>query len=321
MYDEENEMYYGPSQEAKRSDGAKEGGRVKLSQAYEQYPDQLAPFLSFLSKDGSRVEKFEGTIIRLPLRTELDATRSEIKKGQSTTPEDIQRLFDDFLDGEIKLALLFLKNVKEIDFTRITVEDGAEKLDKLGRAKKLGSSDVFTIEVTKEAIRYQNDQKMQQKESFETKWKMVQSSPSFAPGFISAIKSKLHNDRFDEEKVTQLLKFEKLSPVVQLAVPLGKWNLNDSRVFTLLPVPIGTQFPLQGKSWSLSRITLTYIVYAISVNASFALSPARDRLKNEQESFRDDKEEYVISLHSVRLPTQLCFDHFKPSRRLEPDDF
>ncbi|KAK9117869.1 hypothetical protein Scep_015962 [Stephania cephalantha] len=82
----------------------------------EQFPDQFAPFLHF----GCDLHhSFPGTLFRFPLRTELAASRSQIKK-ERYAPEDVLSLFSSFSEVASE-ALLFLRNVKSIS---LFVKDG-----------------------------------------------------------------------------------------------------------------------------------------------------------------------------------------------------
>jgi sacsin len=76
------------------------------------YPkDQLAAFSAFVdSFDGP----FEGTIIRIPLRTKEQAEKSEII-DLAITPEDILKEFKAFRN-EAADSLLFLKSIEKVEF-------------------------------------------------------------------------------------------------------------------------------------------------------------------------------------------------------------
>ncbi|MQL84580.1 hypothetical protein Taro_017078 [Colocasia esculenta] len=83
-----------------------------------QFPDQFTPFLHF----GCDLQNsFPGTLFRFPLRGEIAASRSQIKK-EKYSPEDVQSLFSSFSEV-IPEALLFLRNVKTIS---IYMKDGPD---------------------------------------------------------------------------------------------------------------------------------------------------------------------------------------------------
>lgn len=82
----------------------------------DQFPDQFTPFLQF----GCDLQHpFPGTLFRFPLRGEVAASRSEIKK-EKYTPEDVQSLFSLFSEI-MPETLLFLRKINKIS---IYVKDG-----------------------------------------------------------------------------------------------------------------------------------------------------------------------------------------------------
>ncbi|XP_074588626.1 LOW QUALITY PROTEIN: uncharacterized protein LOC141844465 [Curcuma longa] len=97
------------------------GLRIKFvgRRILDQFPDQFIPFLHF----GCNLqEPFPGTLFRFPLRNELVASRSQIKK-EKYTPEDVEKLFCSFSEV-VSQALIFLRNVEKIT---IFVKDGTDQ--------------------------------------------------------------------------------------------------------------------------------------------------------------------------------------------------
>ncbi|XP_062184286.1 uncharacterized protein LOC133888156 isoform X2 [Phragmites australis] len=87
------------------------GLRIKFvgRRILEQFPDQFTPFLHF----GCNLQQpFPGTLFRFPLRNEVAASRSQIKREQYA-PQDVEMLFSSFSEV-VSEALLFLRNVKKI---------------------------------------------------------------------------------------------------------------------------------------------------------------------------------------------------------------
>jgi sacsin len=72
--------------------------------------NQLVAFSPIL-KDFNR--PFEGTVIRIPLRTSEQAKDSKIRQ-QETTPSEIAKVMQDFANEFRVTGLLFMKNVEEI---------------------------------------------------------------------------------------------------------------------------------------------------------------------------------------------------------------
>ena len=86
---------------------------MELSRLKMTCPDQLAPF-DGLWGYSRELEYYEGTIFRFPLRPSTVHSRLR----ESKTPLDYtaaQRYMEEFL-GEARISLLFLKNVRSIDF-------------------------------------------------------------------------------------------------------------------------------------------------------------------------------------------------------------
>lgn len=84
----------------------------------DQFPDQFSPFLKF----GCDLHHpFPGTLFRFPLRGEIAAARSQIKK-EMYTPEDVKSLFCSF-SKVISETLIFLHNIKKISIYVKDVSD------------------------------------------------------------------------------------------------------------------------------------------------------------------------------------------------------
>lgn len=76
--------------------------------------NQLAAFSSLLPSSPLQLVPYDGTIIRIPLRTLEQSNRNSIvKKGQSTEPEYVRGVFKEFAE-ELVETLLFLRNVQKI---------------------------------------------------------------------------------------------------------------------------------------------------------------------------------------------------------------
>jgi len=94
------------------------GLRIKFvgRRILDQFPDQFSPFLHF----GCDLQhSFPGTLFRFPLRSEITASRSQIKR-EKYAPEDVELLFSSFSEV-VSETLLFLRNVKKIS---VFVKDG-----------------------------------------------------------------------------------------------------------------------------------------------------------------------------------------------------
>ena len=89
----------------------------KGKKVWDAYPDMLSPFRILDSSFISGQDYFEGTLFRLPLRTELTKEQSQIKQ-EAFSIEDFTFLLDQLKRSGAEL-LLFLKNVIEITVSEI----------------------------------------------------------------------------------------------------------------------------------------------------------------------------------------------------------
>ena len=237
------------------------------------YQDQLAPFVR-ITKDPYNF--YQGTIFRLPLRTKDQAIRSRIK-NETTAPSEIRQLLEGFGQNELEEAILFLKNISTIEIRHIS-SSGQEYF--IGRAtidkRNTNSSTLFTRQVTCEAS--------------------AGNLRSRTWRFSTCLTDKSTTAQIMSEKldynIGDELNKEKLVANVELAIPLGGPSI-QGRLFTLLPLPIKTGFPLH-------------------FNAVFALTPDRQNLKNVEEAglpeSRERYVEYAIYCHinDKRLPQATC---------------
>ncbi|NOY61602.1 MAG: hypothetical protein GXP10_00365, partial [Gammaproteobacteria bacterium] len=108
--------------QAKQGSGL--GGRWKLTETFwQQYPDLLSPFFAGgLKQDETQ---FNGTIFRLPLRTESQASNSQIC-SEPFTEDDFQRILQQLSEFGSEL-LLFLKHVLFIQVSEIS-SDGKKRV-------------------------------------------------------------------------------------------------------------------------------------------------------------------------------------------------
>lgn len=209
------------------------------------YQDQLAPFIS-ITKDPYKF--YQGTIFRLPLRTKDQAIRSRIK-NEATSPSEIRQLLEGFGHNELEEAILFLKNISTIEIRHIS-SSGQEYF--IGRAtidpRNTSSSALFTRRVICETSAGNSRTRI-------WRFSTCLTDKSTAAQIMS---KRLDYDIGDE------LNKEKLVANIELAMPLSGPSI-QGRLFTLLPLPIKTGFPLH-------------------FNAVFALTPDRQSLKNVEEA-------------------------------------
>ncbi|CAA7261057.1 unnamed protein product [Cyclocybe aegerita] len=236
------------------------------------YSDQLAPFKSVVNDP---FQKYEGTAFRLPLRTEKQAGRSQIKPGEPTLIQEIRDLLLGFGSDELEQTVLFLKNIKTIEIRHIK----ANGLDTfIGRVRV---EDVSSLQATLTGL------------------PIRRTTLEMADGAARVRDWCFHHRAFDKAEASRLLSkrlgydigdaltAEKLTPNVDIAFPLSGDPIHGS-LYTLLPLPIRTGFP-------------------VHLNAIFALTPDRQSLKNRQEiGLPHSRERRLIEWN------RLIFDEYAP---------
>jgi sacsin len=94
------------------------GGRL-----LQQFPDQFAPYAQY---GCDMATKFNGTLFRFPLRTDVTAARSQIK-GEAYAPAAVRSLFELFRENATR-TMLFLKNIRRVSFMARGPGDAAPHL-------------------------------------------------------------------------------------------------------------------------------------------------------------------------------------------------
>ena len=193
------------------------------------YPaDQMAPFGVGV---GDGTGKFEGTIIRIPLRTEEQAKTSEIIP-LAMTPEDILNEFKAF-QSEVSESLLFLKNIEKIEF----------KLDD----QALGFAEIINVAGIR-AIRQQIKNTITNATfgSFAFQMK-ISHSYNHGAHQITSMRTFHLQHRFADisadassRDLAEWASKESFFPWIAVAAPLIPWSTTEpqSRIFVTLPLPI-----------------------------------------------------------------------------------
>ena len=238
------------------------------------YSDQLAAFKAAVA-DTSNF--YQGTVVRLPLRTARQAARSKIKviitflcefselisfkKPKEVTVLEIQSLFRELANKELDVVGLFLKSIASIELLEI-LQNGREVL--VGKIKiedisGLAGSRSFArgSEAREETFRCRisgfNGS------SISSTWRIFHSVlDSKETSRIMSKRLPTHSD------IGVRLKNDKLFSHVALAFPLEGTPVKG-RLFTLLPLPIYTDFPMH-------------------LHGILALTPDRQSLRNKEET-------------------------------------
>ncbi|KAG8987331.1 hypothetical protein FRB94_006525 [Tulasnella sp. JGI-2019a] len=235
-----------------------------------QYRDHFHAFRSVLSESD---KVYNGTAIRLPLRLPKEAKQSKIK-DIATTVDDVRNMLNEFVQKELQDVLLFLKNITEVGLYEI----GAD-----GRKNQIARAwveDPDTIAHQRSVDRGREEESsiyelrlhadIGGKRSTQG-WILTQFVEDWevAEGIITAQcgRGLLH-----------LMASEKLLPHVALAYPIPDAtvsSLPNGKLFTLLPLPIVTKFPLH-------------------IHAIFALAPDRQSFKNMHDVAIGSREKFLL---------------------------
>jgi sacsin len=197
-----------------------EGKKIDLGHVISNFPNQLLPF-GFFMEDGP-TSPFQGTVIRCPLRNAPSAISGQVVHG-----EIISDLFKEFIDQELEISCLFLKNIKCIEIYDAT-STGISRLAKMSITRTPLHSTL-----SKATIELDGDQVSVKKE-----WLIIEKSFSRD----EAVKILLQQPGYDITTVTRTLQGAKFSPEVKIAVDIT--SEIRGRLFTHLPLPVFTGFPV-----------------------------------------------------------------------------
>ncbi|TDL18851.1 hypothetical protein BD410DRAFT_461654 [Rickenella mellea] len=269
-----------------------EGGfelNTSIESDLEKYSDHFDAFAAVLPEDEDLAE-YDGTAIRLPLRLEPQALTSEIKQ-MPTSIADIRRMFEDFASKELPVAMLFLKNITSISLSEVD-EEGAEKV--FARAWiEMDESDI--------QLRSQNRGREQEMSPLELfihleingaeavqqwlVWHFVESYETIQEIMAEELEQPISQIR--TKMVT-----DKLLPHIALAIALPSlswlpYTPAEGKLFTLLPLPIDTGFPLH-------------------LHGILALTSSRQGLRNYHDVAVGSREEFLV------MWNQIVFSHLAP---------
>ncbi|CUS15647.1 unnamed protein product, partial [Tuber aestivum] len=202
--------------------------------------NQLSAFDSILKTYDTT---FDGTIIRLPLRSEAQAIRSEIVEDHlSTSQKDIEDVFQLFTN-ELVESLLFLRNLRSItlridDTVFARAESTVPSETKNDRGENPVNEGYRQVLVEQSREHYESD--------FMMEISILRSTePGTDPSETKvryAISHYLRKSTGDGN-LQKWARNHKLFPWVAIANPLDKTPDFDGRLFTTLPLPIQTKHP------------------------------------------------------------------------------
>ncbi|KAF7322356.1 hypothetical protein HMN09_00013300 [Mycena chlorophos] len=268
------------------SDGRSGGIKSTLgARERTKWADQLSAFSQSLAPTADG--RYPGTVVRLPLRTKEQAPSSTIKP-EAVEPEAILSLFRDFVERELSEVMLFLKHVRSITLKTIH-PDGREEIFGTAEIKDM---DAFALErrqfarttgARQESFRCTIEVNVGGEVTAQT-WRVLHRVSS------TEETAKVVRDLVGYDASAKLA-HDKLFSHVAVALPVDPIpeDVFNGRLFTLLPLPIHTGFPLH-------------------MHAILALTQDRQSLRNIEETGADkqSRERLLVSWNRA------IFDKFLP---------
>ncbi|KAL4245751.1 hypothetical protein ABKN59_001667 [Abortiporus biennis] len=227
------------------------GYKVDFITDFDVCADHLAAFYpSQFDSTWTAGKPFEGTIIRLPLRQDASWSRISTK---TLDPKEIKKLLLDFIKEEIDIAMLFLSHISSVNIVEVD-NSGRRQLVKveINRTSlpSLPSSQVGVERVERCTVLVDDDSEGVPRHPQD--WCILHVT------FPIETCTEVLSTNLGPNTASRLQR-EKLKPILGLAVPLPLSLDRSGRLFTYLPLPLPTGFPLH-------------------IHALFALTQARQNL-------------------------------------------
>ncbi|KAF8244236.1 hypothetical protein K440DRAFT_559411 [Wilcoxina mikolae CBS 423.85] len=227
--------------------------------------NQLSPFRRYVS---SFSQFFDGTIIRLPLRTAEQALVNEIiheRDRKPTTADDIKEAFVQYA-AEMSESLLFLRHISSI-----TLKIGDTVFAKAERRKFDGANDItdaFSIEAPYSSVLIrgeepQKDEQFVMEISFQNQGEMNVSR--------YAVTHHMRHKAEDPE-LQKWARSYKLFPWTAVAFPMSYNQEFSGQLFSTLPLPTRIQHPAH-------------------IHAMFSITPDRQSIHSARDSAVSEKAE------------------------------
>ncbi|KAG9048531.1 hypothetical protein FS837_012661 [Tulasnella sp. UAMH 9824] len=243
----------------------------------ETYTAHFEGFKGILSPDS---DTFDGTAIRLPLR--LPSSKSRINPTPMSV-EAVRELFDSFIKNDLPEVMLFLKHVTSIELSEIS-SDGTltvyaivqiNNADEIigERSRSRGRSTHAETSHYELEVSMKSDPDSPTSTSYTRRWIITHYVDSFS--IASDAMAKRLDQVENPDRVEAMMIADKLFPHVALAFPVPNATVSpietfSGRLFTLLPLPIITHFPLH-------------------IHATLSLTSSRQNLRNADETVMDPK--------------------------------
>nr|MDJ0557252.1 hypothetical protein [Microcoleaceae cyanobacterium MO_207.B10] len=289
-------IFFDPHGAAIPGTSIQEPGRewdVVADKWYEQYPD----FMKVYEPGGLLfgTEDFPGTLFRLPLRTEIQAKSSEIRK-QAFTESNVRELIEELIKSGEEI-LLFLKSVREIRVYEIPANGNGKKLEILSittqnipevetaRQKLLTAipDDVNTLveecqnnPTALTSISYRHEIKTSTPEkTINSTWRIVGIIRTDAEGELAKVIKAMYES---QEKV---IPFAGAAARIFSSSSDGNITEVEGKIYCFLPLPLESELP-------------------IHINGFFNLNSSRDNLSSDSGQTGKDRPRAIWNYLLVR---------------------
>ena len=194
----------------------------------------------------SNPSSFPGTVIRLPLRSSPSRLSQRVVRVH-----DLDQMIRDYISEELNISLLFLNNLKTIEIWK------AEGTNKMCLAKWTKTETRVEHQIGDRSLFIYNLVLSDGHTGFP--WRIIRTQNA-----DDEARSRL-SDKLGGEDVNYLSDKHKLCPDVRIAHPMFSDPYTSGRLFTFLPLPSKTDFP-------------------VHIHALFALTSSRQSLRNLNET-------------------------------------
>jgi len=243
----------------------KDGGvRYNIAENYEQLNDHLSAFEPLFPRS-QWGQPYNGTLFRFPLRAAPSGISNKV-----ISAVEIAELLRNFAHEELSVSLLFLRNISSIDVCEITDDDQKATISSASISR--GSFEAYGPSYLTREVRIQLS--TADASDKEEEWRILHA-PFPQTEALEKLSERLE---WSNTRTKRTLSEEKLNPIVELAVSKEFSSLaKDGRLFTFLPLPLKTKFP-------------------VHINSVFSLTQSRQNLRNAGEIgiVRDSEDRYAI---------------------------
>jgi hypothetical protein len=164
------------------------GGEIGVKEDFtkkDNMGDHLVALDHFISNE-ERNMPFDGTIIRLPLRTEIGAKLSKLVQ-QAITANHIKEMFSKFMEKEMAVVMLFLSHLSSIELL-VRDNNGYQSLASVQMSREVDIQMEETIIYSKSVMRLVKGEAKNSPED-EYVWNLFHSYANTQPRIPFTLKS------------------------------------------------------------------------------------------------------------------------------------